>query len=95
MQDNQWVKWMRVIAILEGLSYLFILLVSMPLKYIWEMPMPNYIGGMLNGLLFVVYIVMIIPVARVLSWDFKTSIIAALASIIPFGTFWFERKFLI
>jgi integral membrane protein len=94
MQDNQWVKWMRVIAILEGLSYLFILLVSMPLKYIWDMPMPNYIGGMFHGVLFMVYIAMIIPVARVLSWDFKTSFIAALASIIPFGTFWFERKFL-
>lgn len=94
MQDNQWVKWMRFIAILEGLSYLFILLVSMPLKYIWEMPMPNYIGGMLHGVLFMVYIAMIIPVARVLSWDFKTKFIAALVSIIPFGTFWFERKFL-
>lgn len=94
MQNEQWVKWMRIVAILEGLSYLFILFVSMPLKYIWEMPTPNYVGGMFHGVLFMVYIAMILPVAKVLNWNSKTKFIAALASIIPFGTFWLERKYL-
>lgn len=94
MTDNRLVRWMRLVAILEGLSFLFILFVGMPLKYIGEMPLPNYIGGMLHGVLFILYIGMIVPVAKVLAWDNKIKFVAALASVIPFGTFWFERKYL-
>ena len=88
------VKVMSIVAILEGLSYLFILFVGMPLKYLAEMPMPNMIGGSIHGGLFILYIVLLFPTAKVLKWDFKTLALGALASIIPFGTFWFDKKYL-
>ena len=85
---------MSIVAILEGMSYLYILFIGMPLKYIWEMPTPNYIGGAIHGGLFMLYIALIFPVARKLGWGLKTMAIAAVASIIPFGTFWFDKKYL-
>ncbi|MGB1247356.1 MAG: DUF3817 domain-containing protein [Chitinophagales bacterium] len=89
-----WTKLFRITAILEGLSYLFLLFIGMPLKYMLDMPMPNKIGGMIHGVLFILYILMIIPVARKLGWNIKIIFLAVLASIIPFGTFWIERKYL-
>ena len=88
------VKWMSLIAILEGLSYLFILFIGMPLKYGLDIPTPNYIGGMLHGLLFMLYIGLIYPTGKNLNWDFITILLAVVASVIPFGTFWFDKKYL-
>ena len=88
------VKWMSLTAILEGFSYLFILFIGMPLKYGLDMPTPNYIGGMIHGFLFMLYIALIIPTGRKLNWSVKIMAIAAVASIIPFGTFWFDKKYL-
>lgn len=88
------VKTMSIVAILEGLSYLFILFVGMPLKYLAEMPMPNMIGGSIHGALFILYIFLLFPTAKKLSWSFKIIALGALASIIPFATFWFDKKYL-
>ena len=88
------VKWMSITAILEGLSYLFILFIGMPLKYLMLMPTPNYIGGMLHGLLFILYIALIYPTSKKLNWNLKTILLAAVVSVIPFGTFWFDKKYL-
>lgn len=85
---------MSITAILEGFSYLFILFIGMPLKYGMDLPTPNYIGGMAHGVLFMLYIALIFPTAKKLNWDLKTMGIGALASIIPFGTFWFDKKYL-
>lgn len=87
-------NWMRVTAILEGISYLFLFFVSMPLKYLADMPMPNKIGGMIHGILFIAYILLIFPTGKLLNWDWKTKVIVALASLLPFGTFWIDKKYL-
>ena len=88
------VKSFKLISTLEAISFLVLLGIAMPLKYIWEMPTPNYIGGAIHGGLFIAYILLIFPVSKKLNWDLKTSAIAAAASIIPFGTFWFDKKYL-
>ena len=85
---------MSITAILEGLSYLFILFIGMPLKYGLDIPSPNYIGGMLHGLLFMLYIGLIYPTVKKLNWNLKTILLAGIVSIIPFGTFWFDKKYL-
>lgn len=92
--NNKIVQVMRVVAILEGLSYLFLFFVSMPLKYMADMPLPNKIGGMFHGALFIAYILLIFPTAKVLNWDWKIKALAALASILPFGTFYIDWKYL-
>ncbi|WP_028375107.1 DUF3817 domain-containing protein [Leeuwenhoekiella sp. MAR_2009_132] len=88
------IKAFQIISILEGISLLLILFVTMPLKYIFEMGMPNQIIGMAHGVLFLVYVVMAIVFKTELNWNFKTLLIVLACSIIPFGTFWMDKKYL-
>lgn len=76
----------RFVAILEGISFLLIG-ITMILKYNYAIPKPNYIVGMGHGILFILYVVLMIQVAYVFKWKFKTVFIAFAASLIPFGTF--------
>jgi integral membrane protein len=84
----------RLISYLEGISYLLILFVTMPLKYIFESPEPNKVIGMAHGVLFLLYIVFAIVVKFEKQWNTKTLMIVLVCSIIPFGTFWMDRKYL-
>ncbi|TSE05328.1 MULTISPECIES: DUF3817 domain-containing protein [Aquimarina] len=84
----------RIISYLEGISYLLILFVTMPLKYIFESPEPNKIIGMAHGFLFLGYIVVAILIKTEKKWDTKTLAIVLICSIIPFGTFWMDKKYL-
>ncbi|WP_024769217.1 DUF3817 domain-containing protein [Aquimarina macrocephali] len=84
----------RLISYLEGISYLLILFVTMPLKYIFESPEPNQIIGMAHGFLFLIYIVFAFLVKPEKKWNIKTLMIVLACSIIPFGTFWMDQKYL-
>jgi len=82
---------LRFIAFAEGVSFLIILFVTMPLKYIWQIGMPNKIVGLLHGFLFVSYIWLVIQIAIEQEWKLKKTLLALLASIVPFGTFWADK----
>lgn len=82
---------LRILALLEGISYLLFAL-TMPLKYVYEMPMPNKIVGMAHGFLFIAYCIMVFVVNQERKWSFLTNIWAYLASLIPFGTFVVDAK---
>lgn len=82
---------LRILALLEGISYLLLAL-TMPLKYIYEMPTPNKIVGMAHGFLFIAYCIMVFVVNQERKWNFLTNIWAYLASLIPFGTFVADAK---
>ncbi|WP_025739827.1 DUF3817 domain-containing protein [Aquimarina pacifica] len=84
----------RLISYLEGISYLLILFVTMPLKYIFESPEPNKVIGMAHGFLFLAYIVFAFLVKPEKKWGIKTLLIVLACSIIPFGTFWMDKKYL-
>ncbi|MAZ28413.1 MAG: hypothetical protein CL868_15220 [Cytophagaceae bacterium] len=88
------VRAFRLISILEGISLLCILFITMPLKYFFESPAANEIIGMTHGILFLVYVVMAFMVKTELKWSVKTLLIVLLCSIIPFGTFWMDAKYL-
>lgn len=81
----------RLVAFLEGCSYL-LLAITMPLKYKLAMPMPNYIVGMAHGVLFILYVVLLVQVAALYKWTFKKTALAFIVSLIPFGTFWAAKK---
>lgn len=83
---------LRVIAFIEGVSFLIILFVTMPLKYYAAMPQPNKVIGMIHGVLFLYYVISVIQTKIEYSWDWKKTSLALLASIIPFGTFWADVK---
>ena len=87
-------KSFRLISILEGISYLMLFFVSMPLKYIWDNGAPNKVIGMAHGFLFIAFIVMAFMMKPERKWDNKTLGIVLLSSILPFGTFWMDKKYL-
>lgn len=83
---------LRLLAFIEGVSFLVILFITMPLKYYFDIPQPNKIIGMVHGLLFVLYVFWVIQVKIEQDWSMKKTGLALLASIIPFGTFWADAR---
>lgn len=88
------IRRFRSVAIAEGISFLVLLLIAMPLKYIWHYPMPVKVVGWAHGVLFIWYWVAAIPLFTKLKWDVERIIGLGLASVLPFGTFVVERKWL-
>jgi integral membrane protein len=88
------IKSFKTIATLEGLSLLALLLFAMPMKYIFNNPIYVKNIGMAHGVLFIIYILFSFLVKFHLKWNLKTFLIVCLASIIPFGTFYIEKKYL-
>ena len=83
---------LRLVAILEGVSFLVLLLVAMPMKYIWGNPEPVRIVGLIHGVLFVAFGFVLAAVSAKEGWSLGFIFNAALASVIPFGTFVFDSK---
>ncbi|MEO5501768.1 MAG: DUF3817 domain-containing protein [Ginsengibacter sp.] len=82
----------KMAGIIEGFSYIFLLFVAMPLKYAASMPKAVTYTGWMHGILFMLYILALIHVSIDLKWGFKKISLAFLASLIPFGTFLFNRS---
>ncbi|NMM50817.1 DUF3817 domain-containing protein [Marinigracilibium pacificum] len=83
----------RLIAILEGISYL-LFAVTMPLKYMLDIPQPNYVVGMAHGVLFIAYIFLALQAIFVYKWNIKTAFMILAASLIPTATFFVDSKIL-
>ncbi|MET2986590.1 DUF3817 domain-containing protein [Aureibaculum conchae] len=84
----------RVVSILEGLSYLILLFIAVPIKYLGNDESWVKMFGMPHGLLFVAYIVLAYLIKSEMKWGTKTFLIVLVASVIPFGTFYIDRKYL-
>ncbi|MEM6316834.1 MAG: DUF3817 domain-containing protein [Bacteroidota bacterium] len=82
----------RLLALVEGVSLLLILFVTMPLKYGFQTPQPNKFMGMIHGVLFLVYLVLVVLMTIKYKWKIKKMVLALIASVVPFGTFWADRK---
>ena len=81
---------LRIVAFIEGCSYL-LLGFTMILKYKFEMPQPNYVVGLAHGILFVLYIVLLLQVSLIHRWNIFKMFMAFLASLVPFGTFYADK----
>jgi integral membrane protein len=84
----------RVVALLEGISYILLLFIATPIKYFAGDEQYVKLLGMPHGLLFVGYIVLAIMMKSEFKWPNKQFAIVLLASIIPFGTFYVEKVYL-
>ena len=82
----------RLLALVEGVSLLLLLFVTMPLKYAFQTPGPNKVLGMIHGLLFIIYVVLVIQMTIKYKWEIRKTLLALVASVIPFGTFWADQK---
>lgn len=87
-------KFFKIIALLEGTSLLLLLLFAMPMKYMFQEPIFVQITGMAHGILFVAYIIMAIIQKIESNWSLKTFVVISIASVIPFGTFYVDKKYL-
>ncbi len=83
---------LRVVSILEGVSYLALLGVAMPLKYLADRPEAVRVVGSLHGLLALLFIIAVIHVTFVRRWSFARLVTALVASVIPFGAFALEAS---
>jgi integral membrane protein len=79
----------KLVATLEGISFLFLLGVAMPLKYLWYRPEYVEYGGMAHGVLFVAYVLAVAVLYRkTLKWSIFQAILGLVLSFVPFGTFY-------
>lgn len=85
-------KNFKIIAIAEGISFLVLLLVAMPLKYMMQIPEPVKYVGWAHGVLFMLYGILLLQVFIVVKWSFIKTLVAFLVSFIPFGTFWLDAR---
>ena len=84
-------RQLRIVGFLEGLSFLALLLVAMPLKYYLGLPVAVRIAGSVHGLLFLLFVSALFRVAVERDWPFRRSLAAFGASLVPGGTFILDR----
>lgn len=83
----------RIAAFLEGVSYILLLFIATPIKYFADNPYFVKLLGMPHGILFIAYLALAFIIKNDVNWNKKQFIIVLLASIIPFGTFYIDRKY--
>ena len=76
---------------LEGYSYLALLFIAMPLKYMADMPLAVRIAGSLHGALFVAFVIIIFMMVRKKLLNVENAIYAFILSLVPFGTFYLRK----
>jgi integral membrane protein len=87
---------LRIIAFLEGLSFIVLVGVAVPMKYMYGFEHATREIGMIHGILFMTYTYLLYPAKEKLNWSWKQTSMAFAASIIPLGTFvaeyrWFRK----
>ena len=84
----------RLIALLEGVSFLVLLLVAMPIKYVGGNPRPVLYVGWAHGGLYILYAVAGFAAMTARGWPAREAVRGFVASILPAGTFVYDRVFL-
>ncbi|MBL7883405.1 MAG: DUF3817 domain-containing protein [Bacteroidia bacterium] len=91
MENKNTLTILLKVGFAEGLSYLLLLFIAMPLKYYADTPLPVRYVGMIHGVLFVAFIVFLFQGMLQYKWSVKIFAIGFLLSLLPFGTFYLEK----
>ena len=83
---------LRLLALLEGVSFIVLLGIAMPLKYYYDKPNAVKLVGMAHGILFILYVINLLVVHLKLKWSYGRTAVAFVAALIPFGTFYADKK---
>ena len=83
---------LRTITLMEGISFLLLLFIAMPLKYVWNMPLAVRIAGSAHGILFVIFCILLVQTWIVARWPAARAVLIFAASIIPFGPWLVDRR---
>lgn len=79
-------QWLRVSGWIEGVSYLVLLFVAMPLKYFAGIPEAVSVVGAIHGFAFVTFVIVVARVALLPYWSTRETAFAIAASLLPAGT---------
>ena len=86
------IRNLRVIGIAEGVSFLVLLLIAMPIKYYLGVPEVVKYVGWIHGVLFMAYVVAVFVAIRAMQWNWFSVLVALGASLIPVGTFILDKQ---
>ncbi len=86
------IRVFRMIALAEGVSFLTLLCIAMPMKYIMGMPEVVRVAGAIHGGLFLLYVGLLAVIHFRQRWSVMFSLYAFIASIVPFGTFVLDKQ---
>lgn len=85
------VSFLRRIALIEGVSFLILLGIAMPLKYLWGQPLAVKVTGWIHGVLFVMFCWSLLQVMLQHHWSFARAAVVFIASLVPFGPFILDK----
>lgn len=85
-------KRFRQVAVLEGISYLLLLFIAMPLKYFADMPEAVKYTGWAHGVLFVLYAALLVLCWHTYNWKFGKAALVFIASLLPFAPFIVDKR---
>ena len=83
---------LRLIGLIEGISFLVLLGIAMPLKYAAGLPLAVKYVGWAHGGLFLLFLFALGQAAAETDWGFKKIAAAFVASVVPFGTFVLDKQ---
>jgi len=85
------IRAFRIIALAEGISFLILLCIAMPMKYFMGMPEVVRVVGSIHGVLFLLYVGLLATLHMRQRWPVMFSLYALIAAVIPFGTFVLDK----
>ena len=91
MENSKLYKQFHQIAVLEGVSFILLMFIAMPVKYMLGNPLLVKYVGWAHGVLFVLYMIWLLRAKIEYDWSFKKSAIAAVAALLPFGPFLLKK----
>ena len=86
------IKLLRMVGIAEGISFMVLLLIAMPLKYAYGFPLAVKYTGWAHGFLFVLYVGLAYFAKEQYSWSIKKFLLAFASAWLPLGTFFFDGR---
>ena len=84
---------LRITGYLEGISFLGLLGIAVPLKHLYGIPEATQVIGLVHGILFIFYTLFLLEVRSDCKWDIRTTLLCFIAAFLPFGTFVADVKF--
>ncbi|MBX9782740.1 MAG: DUF3817 domain-containing protein [Chitinophagaceae bacterium] len=90
--NTKTIRLLRKTGIAEGISFLVLLLIAMPLKYIWNWPLAVKYVGWAHGFLFMSYVALAYYAKETYNWPFKKFAFAFIAAWLPLGTFVYDKQ---
>lgn len=83
---------LRLVSLVEAVSYLLLLGVAMPLKYIWSEPLAVRVLGMAHGVLFLVLVWLLARAHFEARWPVRRTLLVFAAALVPLWPFFLDRR---